>query len=504
MSDVCPCCCKAVPAKCRALQCDHCNQWIHFKCSSISVKLYNHLTVSNDLWLCSECKCDIFPFMTINNLELFKLSFNSNTTCLCSNKIARNFLDTLPRLEVISKLNNIPNLSNFDVERNLTPQVNFDYYSIHDFHSREEICHSFSKNSFSTFHCNIRSLAANYDNLITLLSELHYPFNVIGLSETKIKVNKDQISNTSIPSYDFISQPSLQNAGGVGFYVKNDIIYHTRDDLTSTTEDYESLWIEIDCKAHCNIVCAIVYRHPNSNLEKFSDYLIATVDKISKENKYCILMGDFNINLLNFETHPSTEEFINALGSYCFQPHIIQPTRITDHSATLIDNIFFNSLDHHTVSGNLLYDITDHLPNFLVINKLSNLPKKLKMFRRDYSNFKEQDLIKEVQSIDWADVLPPGDDVNLIFDSFHSCITNVINNHIPLKLLSKKEVKILAKPWITAGLRASIASKNKLFKSYLRSKSEYHFSKFKTFRNKLKHLLNISKKEYYNQFYQCQ
>ena len=48
-------------------------------------------------------------------------------------------------------------------------------------------------------------------------------------------------------------------------------------------------------------------------------------------------MGDLNINLLNFEDYQTTEEFISTVISYDFLPHILQPTRITDHTATLID-----------------------------------------------------------------------------------------------------------------------------------------------------------------------
>lgn len=79
-------------------------------------------------------------------------------------------------------------------------------------------------------------------------------------------------------------------------------------------------------------------------------------------------MGDFNINLLNFEDCQLTEEFINTTVSYDFLPHILQPTRITDHTATLIDNIFFNSNEFFSISGNLVCDLTDHLPNFLFLN----------------------------------------------------------------------------------------------------------------------------------------
>jgi hypothetical protein len=51
------------------------------------------------------------------------------------------------------------------------------------------------------------------------------------------------------------------------------------------------------------------------------------------------------IDLLKIETHVHRDNFLNILGSF------YQPTRITDHSATLIDNIFLNLLQHFMISG---------------------------------------------------------------------------------------------------------------------------------------------------------
>ena len=118
-----------------------------------------------------------------------------------------------------------------------------------------------------------------------------------------------------------------------------------------------------------------------------------------------------------------------SMGVYCFQPHITQPTRITDHTATLIDNIYFKSIDHYTISGNILSDITDHLQNFLIINKLSCNTYKPVIYRRDFSNYNEENLLEEVKLINWEDVLPVTDDVNLIFDSFHQKRSNSILHH---------------------------------------------------------------------------
>ena len=130
-------------------------------------------------------------------------------------------------------------------------------------------------------------------------------------------------------------------------------------------------------------------------------------------------MGDFNINLLNFQDCQITEEFINTVISYGFLPHILQPTRITDHTATLIDNIFFNFNEFVATSGNLVCDLTDHLPNFLIINKLSWTASNMTRFVGDYSCFDQDNCLADVQSIQWDNVFSEND-INQMFDSFYS------------------------------------------------------------------------------------
>ena len=74
-------------------------------------------------------------------------------------------------------------------------------------------------------------------------------------------------------------------------------------------------------------------------------------------------MGDFNLNLMNYQSHNLTGEFLDMMYFNTFFPLITRPTRITSHSATLIDNIFQNSLETNLLSSLLFTDISDHLPN---------------------------------------------------------------------------------------------------------------------------------------------
>ena len=90
---------------------------------------------------------------------------------------------------------------------------------------------------------------------------MKHTFSVIGFSDIKYKVGHDQITNISIPGYKFVSQHSLSNVGGVGFFICENIKFNIRSDLNITNTEYESLWIEIDCENNKNTLCAI-YKTP--------------------------------------------------------------------------------------------------------------------------------------------------------------------------------------------------------------------------------------------------
>ena len=92
------------------------------------------------------------------------------------------------------------------------------------------------------------------------------------------------------------------------------------------------------------------------------NFLSLLLSKIFMENKIVSLIGDFNINLLKTNVFNSHAHFLDLLGSYHLLPHIFLPTRITDNSNTLKDNIFLSSNPYQSISGNLVIGLSDHLP----------------------------------------------------------------------------------------------------------------------------------------------
>ena len=88
----------------------------------------------------------------------------------------------------------------------------------------------------------------------------------------------------------------------------------------------------------CVISC--IYRTPGSNIDMFIDTL-NTILSDSKCNSSLFVCGDFKIDLLNNGEHVGTTKFIDAMYSIGLYPLIDKPSRITQYSATLIDNIFY-------------------------------------------------------------------------------------------------------------------------------------------------------------------
>ena len=113
------------------------------------------------------------------------------------------------------------------------------------------------------------------------------------------------------------------------------------------------------------------------------------------KNKISVLLGDFNLNLLNYNDHQPTNDFLDLLASNSFIPYILHPTRITIHTKTLIDNIFSNYISHEIISGNITATISAPLPQFpFVPNILSNSStQKSNFYERDWSKFKQENFI---------------------------------------------------------------------------------------------------------------
>ena len=105
-----------------------------------------------------------------------------------------------------------------------------------------------------------------------------------------------------------------------------------------------------------------MYRVPNEtvyDLQIFKDEFVDTLEILQSKRLQTHLCGDYNIDLLKiFQKNQHNIFFVNLITAG-FQSKISLPTRLTDHSVTLIDNIFCNRIDNNE-SGIIINHISDH------------------------------------------------------------------------------------------------------------------------------------------------
>ena len=173
---------------------------------------------------------------------------------------------------------------------------------------------------------------------------------------------------------------------------------------------------------------------------------------------------------------------------------------MTVRSRTLIDNIFTNTVEENSTSGNLECCISDHLAQFLVFpNQRVLQQNNHTKYKRGYKNLDNNKFKNELQNIDWTTALSiNNNDVNQSLENFLNISNSLLDKHAPLKQITKKQMKTNSRPWITKGIVASIRKKYKMHSKFLKAKDQARKKalnqEYKTYKNLLTNITKKAKK----------
>ena len=354
---------------------------------------------------------------------------------------------------------------------------------------------------FSLFHLNIRSLNKHHNDLVIYLSLLNNKFDAICLFE--IWNYNLEFYKAIFPNYTaYFEPPSDSNIGGVAIFVKSEFKLTHRVDLkipNSETIKVEDLWYEVTTGNKDTFLIGTIYRHPKGNVKHFTDKVEYNIDTIikSKRIKDCFIVGDLNIDLLKYDSHQDTGEFLNTMLRYGFMPTILLPTRVTSHSCTLIDHIFYYSktFKENFLSGNLFTDISDHFANFIILDsKTRKEQRNQRPNVRIFSEKNKENFKKSLGQNDW-EINLRNKNANDAMNSFYQKFEMAYKMSFPLVKLSRKRAK--DKPWITTGLKKSIKEKHKLYRNYKLNHSEQNETAYKQYNNQLRTHIRQAEINYY-------
>ena len=498
----CGICSKRINKNHRYIICNICNFRIHIKCNRTDIATYKKDNKNTDPIFCIKCQEEIIPFQKLTDHQFFATSSKGIDKYLDSLNIS---VFPINRLKSFFKEVNDLSVNTRDDDDNIT-ELNCNYVDINSFD------HKVNKKNLSFFHLNIASLTKHKEELETSLKMTDFKFDILGITETKIKHNKNPLIDINLNGYKTFSTPTEAASGGALIYIAdhfNSKPLKILDKIMYKSRQLESVFIEICNKSKKNIIVGCIYRHPSMDLEEFNeDYLEPLMEELSASKKMVYLMGDYNIDLLKLDSDTPTSTFFDCMTANLFVPHIILPTRVTSTTKTLIDNIYSNSSQYlEGISGNLTLSVSDHLAQFLIIpEETQKIHKNVKMFKRDMRNMDRENFFMDLLSLDWDRVIDVDrNDPNESFNRFEATLNPIIDKYVPMKQLSKKEVKNHFKPWITLGIRKSMQRRDKLHKKFLKCKNtdfknEYH-RQFKELRNKIVKLCRESKKNHYQTYF---
>ena len=324
---------------------------------------------------------------------------------------------------------------------------------------------------------------------------------MIAISETWL--SKNSFYNPKLPGYNYINGDFDGKVGGVGFFIKKDVSFHIITKHSLSIPNCEELWIEIENYKGSKKLFGIIYRHPiREELQTFQSRFTDLIFTLNNTGTDYFILGDFNFCLMD-DVH--SDYITNLLNLGCEQI-IKTPTHPNPVRDSLIDHVYTNCCDKEINTDVIKEDITDHYLIYMLIKgdtilKYKSTPPRIircmKSFSEDaYLN----DLSVKLGEFERTVMNTPGD-IDSTFQSFVNCLNDVIDKHAPLKKCNKRYNKMFAKPWISQGILKAYKTKRKLYQQQLRTKSSMDIRKYKDYSNKLTHIKESAKVEYFHKLF---
>ena len=486
-------------------KCEWCDRTVHKKC------------YKNNLG-CIKCCESIIPGYYVETFELLgKMNYIKLT--------GLNF-NPYDRSHIINSIGNV-----LDVEFNLNDEICNDTFEILTNCKYIELSNvtPSAHNELKVFSLNVRSLTKSVqyinEEILTFLK-----FDVLCFNETNCIIENlpNGINDISINGFHepFIKAPARNSGrgGGLAIYVNkqlSDIEKLESFEINLNPEDLsgEFQFLKIhNCKnSNKTKVIANFYRSPSRDANKFLNLLDSVLRGLDRHSrKHILFFGDANIDLIKYGTDILSQNLIDTLANYGFVQTISRPTRVTDHSATLIDHVYSNDIENTMSSNVITLDLSDHLATLTTI-KLSNQPHKPKtpshLNKRNRSkrmhsskntesriiNEASNAVFKELLEGETWDGVSESEGASAQYDKFLEVYMNHYNTAYPLKCnrTRREHERADPKPWMLPWLEIACARKQKSYHLKVTAPTEENIAAYVKLKKFCEKHVNIAKSKYY-------
>ena len=485
----CGICKYAVGATQRAIQCDNCDYWIHFKCvTGMTVAEYHALGDSDVSWYCSICKTDT---TNINNAFDFSDSFFSTTSDRSQNESTNfNFTDSFFNNEESHDTQDYDELQ-FNISENNSHNDSTDLEEIDDdsqdivANRLAELKSRHSKNTIVAY-LNINSYRYKACDIISVLNRNY--IDIMCIAETKL--------DGTFPSQQFHTEnyamyrrdgPSAQS-GGLMAYVSSRLSSRRRTDLEP--EDIECIALELisDRKKVFMYMC---YRSPSYNICTYLQKLSRSIDTAILETDNITVIGDLNQNMLVMR---QCKELCDFADIYNMNNLIDVPTCYKSSvNNSLVDVILTTQKDFYKTSGVIENGYSDVHHMIYGVLKNVNLHKPAKMITyRSFKSFDEEKFNQDLESAPFH-VGSVFDDVDDKLWYFHKLYSSIVDDHAPLK---SKKIRPTQPAFMNSRLRKNVNRKAQLRNRYNKHPTKRNWEQYRIQRNRTTMIRKQSIKNY--------
>lgn len=295
-------------------------------------------------------------------------------------------------------------------------------------------------NHLCLMHMNVQRCANlnKFHDIITFISSMSKKPDVIMLTETWIIKGTENIYQ--IPGYNGVHSCRDVPSGGVSVYYKD----YLPCELLSTSNDEVSF---INVRIYSLTITALYM----PKVAHFSSLIPRLHELLANEPNKHVLMGDFNINILNNSN--ISNSYVDTIESLGFSVLNTLPTRPC--SGSLIDHIVAN--EDKVTCLTLHNQISDHSALLALLEcPWSLTPSRGRTtISRTTTNF-------EAVRADLVSFRPNGHDAQSAFTAFHSHVVESIRVNTVTKLIKVKNSNPHSSEWVTETLITLSKRKHRL------------------------------------------
>ena len=217
--------------------------------------------------------------------------------------------------------------------------------------------------------------------------------------------------------------------------------------------------------------------------------------------------------MIKYDNDDDCQNLIDNAHNNGFVQIVSRPTRITEHSATLIDHVYTNNIDSALSCNILTLDLSDHLgihtritlgPTTAQSRKIPAQSKNSKVNQRIFNEANDSVFKRLIYEESWEEALSDNLDAQSSYDKFEDTYMKHYNKAYPLKSehVRRTHERKNPKPWILPWLEDACARKNNLYHEFVNRPTPENKTKYEKLNEFCAKHVDIAKEKYHKAYFE--